>query len=367
MNLVIITGKRSMRPLEMALKKSEQAVTVGKYTAIKPNTAAEIYDKYRPHGILISDDAVAKGVSMIDFLSIVKMRYGYMRVIFICSGSDSFNKFASALYSIGVYDIVMGFDHAAIDNAILYPKTDKPPDISVSEKPSDAEINYPERQVHEYGNSSGNMDLNYKGACDCSYSGQTVRLNESYDLIQRGNVIISVFGYYPRCGCTYTAFDLAFYLRKYENAKVCVVTSVTEELCNYFTIDADTVNQSGLNIDDVVIYPDSNKISETFDYIVCDDSTKYNNNAYIHILLCSAADWDMPILTNYINDVIIPNKVDVNLCFFPVTTNKFISINKQLIKSGFKAYMLEPSDNWMATNANNNNVYSNILKAYIVN
>lgn len=37
-----------------------------------------------------------------------------------------------------------------------------------------------------------------------------------------------------------------------------------------------------------------------------------------------------------------------------------------LIKSGFKAYMLEPSDNWMATNANNNNVYSNILKAYII-
>lgn len=117
-------------------------------------------------------------------------------------------------------------------NAILYPKTDKPPDISVSEKSSDTEIHYPERQVHEYRNFSGSMDLNYKGACDCSYSGQTVRLNESYDRIQRGNVIISVFGYYSRCGCTYTAFDLAFYLRKYENAKVCVVTSVTEELCN---------------------------------------------------------------------------------------------------------------------------------------
>lgn len=142
--------------------------------------------------------------------------------------------------------------------------------------------------------------------------------------------------------------------------------SVTEELCNYFTVDINAVNQNGLNIDDVVIYSDFNKISGTFDYIICDDSTKYNNNAYIHILLCSAADWDMPILTNYINDVIIPNKVDVNLCFFPVTTNKFISINKQLIKSGFKAYMLEPSDNWMATNANNNNVYSNILKAYII-
>lgn len=37
MNLVIIAGKRSVRPLETALKKSEQTVTVGKYTAVKPN------------------------------------------------------------------------------------------------------------------------------------------------------------------------------------------------------------------------------------------------------------------------------------------------------------------------------------------
>lgn len=366
MNLVIIAGKRSVRPLETALKKSEQTVTVGKYTAVKPNTAAEIFEKYRPHGILISDDTVTKGVSLIDFLSIVKMRYGYMRVIFVCNNTDSFNKYASALYSIGVYDIVMGYDPAAIDYAILNPKTETP-DIPVTEDSSDEnkELSYPDRKVHEYpGNFVG---INYKDVSDNSYSMQTVRLTENYERIQRGNVIISVFGYYSRCGCTYTAFDLAFYLRKYENAKVCVITSVTEELCNYFTVDINAVNQNGLNIDDVVIYSDFNKISGTFDYIICDDSTKYNNNAYIHILLCSAADWDMPILTNYINDVILPNKVDVNLCFFPVTTNKFISINKQLIKSGFKAYMLEPSDNWMATNANNNNVYSNILKAYIVN
>lgn len=365
MNIVLITGKRSMRNLDTVLKKSEQAVTVGKYTSVRPNTATEIYEKYRPHGILVGDDTVTKGVSLIDFLSIIKMRYGYMRIIFMCSNDSSFNKYASALYSIGVYDIVVGFDPAAIDYAILNPKTETP-DIPVTEDSSDEnkELSYPDRKVHEYpGNFVG---INYKDVSDNSYSMQTVRLTENYERIQRGNVIISVFGYNSRCGCTYTAFDLAFYLRKYENAKVCVITSVTEELCNYFTVDINAVNQNGLNIDDVVIYSDFNKISGTFDYIICDDSTKYNNNAYIHILLCSAADWDMPILTNYINDVIIPNKVDVNLCFFPVTTNKFISINKQLIKSGFKAYMLEPSDNWMATNANNNNVYSNILKAYIV-
>lgn len=365
MNIVLITGKRSMRNLDTVLKKSEQAVTVGKYTSVRPNTATEIYEKYRPHGILVGDDTVTKGVSLIDFLSIIKMRYGYMRIIFMCSNDSSFNKYASALYSIGVYDIVVGYDPAAIDYAILNPKTETP-DIPVTEDSSDEnkELSYPDRKVHEYpGNFVG---INYKDVSDNSYSMQTVRLTENYERIQRGNVIISVFGYNSRCGSTYTAFDIAFYLRKYENAKVCVITSVTEELCNYFTVDINAVSQNGLNIDDVVIYSDFNKISETFDYIVCDDSTKYNNNAYIHILLCSAADWDMPILTNYINDVIIPNKVDVNLCFFPVTTNKFISINKQLIKSGFKAYMLEPSDNWMATNANNNNVYSNILKAYII-
>lgn len=365
MNIVLITGKRSMRNLDTVLKKSEQAVTVGKYTSVRPNTATEIYEKYRPHGILVGDDTVTKGVSLIDFLSIIKMRYGYMRVIFVCNNTDSFNKYASALYSIGVYDIVVGYDPAAIDYAILNPKTETP-DIPVTEDSSDEnkELSYPDRKVHEYpGNFVG---INYKDVSDNSYSMQTVRLTENYERIQRGNVIISVFGYYSRCGCTYTAFDLAFYLRKYENAKVCVITSVTEELCNYFTVDINAVNQNGLNIDDVVIYSDFNKISGTFDYIICDDSTKYNNNAYIHILLCSAADWDMPMLTDYINNVIIPNKMDVNLCFFPVTVNKFVAINKQLIKSGFNAYMLEPSDNWMATNANNNNVYSNILKAYIV-
>lgn len=365
MNLVIIAGKRSVRPLETALKKSEQTVTVGKYTAVKPNTAAEIFEKYRPHGILISDDAASKGVSLIDFLSIIKMRYGYMRIIFMCSNDSSFNKYASALYSIGVYDIVVGYDPAAIDYAILNPKTETP-DIPVTEDSSDEnkELSYPDRKVHEYpGNFVG---INYKDVSDNSYSMQTVRLTENYERIQRGNVIISVFGYNSRCGSTYTAFDIAFYLHKYERAKVCIVTAVTAGLCKYFNVDETTVNENGFNIDDVIIYSCFDKISDTFDYIVCDDGITLNHNAYIHLLLCSAADWDMPMLTDYINNVIIPNKMDVNLCFFPVTVNKFVAINKQLIKSGFNAYMLEPSDNWMATNANNNNVYSNILKAYIV-
>ena len=108
MNIVLITGKRSMRNLDTVLKKSEQAVTVGKYTSVRPNTATEIYEKYRPHGILVGDDTVTKCVSLIDFLSIIKMRYGYMRIIFMCSNDSSFNKYASALYSIGVYDIVVG-------------------------------------------------------------------------------------------------------------------------------------------------------------------------------------------------------------------------------------------------------------------
>ena len=34
MNIVLITGKRSMRNLDTVLKKSEQAVTVGKYTSV---------------------------------------------------------------------------------------------------------------------------------------------------------------------------------------------------------------------------------------------------------------------------------------------------------------------------------------------
>ena len=365
MNIVLITGKRSMRNLDTVLKKSEQAVTVGKYTSVRPNTATEIYEKYRPHGILVGDDTVTKCVSLIDFLSIIKMRYGYMRIIFMCSNDSSFNKYASALYSIGVYDIVVGYDPAAIDYAILNPKTETP-DIPVTEDSSDEnkELSYPDRKVHEYpGNFVG---INYKDVSDNSYSMQTVRLTENYERIQRGNVIISVFGYNSRCGSTYTAFDIAFYLHKYERAKVCIVTAVTAGLCKYFNVDETTVNENGFNIDDVIIYSCFDKISDTFDYIVCDDGITLNHNAYIHLLLCSAADWDMPMLTDYINNVIIPNKMDVNLCFFPVTVNKFVAINKQLIKSGFNAYMLEPSDNWMATNANNNNVYSNILKAYIV-
>lgn len=273
MNIVLITGKRSMRNLDTVLKKSEQAVTVGKYTSVRPNTATEIYEKYRPHGILVGDDTVTKCVSLIDFLSIIKMRYGYMRIIFMCSNDSSFNKYASALYSIGVYDIVVGYDPAAIDYAILNPKTETP-DIPVTEDSSDEnkELSYPDRKVHEYpGNFVG---INYKDVSDNSYSMQTVRLTENYERIQRGNVIISVFGYNSRCGSTYTAFDIAFYLHKYERAKVCIVTAVTAGLCKYFNVDETTVNENGFNIDDVIIYSCFDKISDTFDYIVCDDGNE---------------------------------------------------------------------------------------------
>ncbi len=269
MNIVLITGKRSMRNLDTVLKKSEQAVTVGKYTSVRPNTATEIYEKYRPHGILVGDDTVTKGVSLIDFLSIIKMRYGYMRIIFMCSNDSSFNKYASALYSIGVYDIVVGYDPAAIDYAILNPKTETP-DIPVTEDSSDEnkELSYPDRKVHEYpGNFVG---INYKDVSDNSYSMQTVRLTENYERIQRGNVIISVFGYNSRCGSTYTAFDIAFYLHKYERAKVCIVTAVTAGLCKYFNVDETTVNENGFNIDDGIMsrYAFCRSVSDSSTYRV---------------------------------------------------------------------------------------------------
>ena len=269
MNIVLITGKRSMRNLDTVLKKSEQAVTVGKYTSVRPNTATEIYEKYRPHGILVGDDTVTKGVSLIDFLSIIKMRYGYMRIIFMCSNDSSFNKYASALYSIGVHDIVVGYDPAAIDYAILNPKTETP-DIPVTEDSSDEnkELSYPDRKVHEYpGNFVG---INYKDVSDNSYSMQTVRLTENYERIQRGNVIISVFGYNSRCGSTYTAFDIAFYLHKYERAKVCIVTAVTAGLCKYFNVDETTVNENGFNIDDGIMsrYAFCRSVSDSSTYRV---------------------------------------------------------------------------------------------------
>lgn len=199
-------------------------------------------------------------------------------------------------------------------------------------------------------------------------SGSAITLTAKRNCSKYQNNIVDVAPMYMISGSG--SQSSATYVQDYDpsEAKIAIYSDSlgTAQIKKYGSIITTTRVQKLITAT-FILHSCFDKINDTFDYIVCDDGITLNHNAYIHILLCSAADWDMPMLTDYINNVIIPNKMDVNLCFFPVTVNKFVAINKQLIKSGFNAYMLEPSDNWMATNANNNNVYSNILKAYIVN
>jgi len=190
-----------------------------------------------------------------------------------------------------------------------------------------------------------------------------MKITSFYPIIvssKANDIVISIYALKHNQGCTFSAFDVINYLKRYESDNVCLVTD-TQRLTEYY--GAVVSEEAYLEIAGLHIYSNIQSIKTRYDYIVVDG---FVEEAYIKMLLCSGAEWDIPILTGYINETIVPQNMDVNLCFFPVTQNRFISLNKFLIKSGFRAYRLEIADNWNGSNAHNNDVYSDIIKHYII-
>ena len=82
------------------------------------------------------------------------------------------------------------------------------------------------------------------------------------------------------------------------------------------------------------------------------------------IMLCSGAEWDMPLLLNYVNYSTESYLRDINFLFPRVTQGKFVKYSKQLMKSGIVSYRLHHSPDWSHPHTDNMSVYKAVLKPY---
>ena len=366
MNVVVLSHKRTKKVIENSVKKSRLITVVGYEGQIKASTAGHIYEYYKPHGVIVADDVACKEIGLLDFLSILKTRYPSMRIICACYSSN--NNLVNDLYSIGIYDVLINPRSLDFDEIVIHPKNsssiiENEDAMSKSDRADAEEIKYPARRL-------SNAEKVAIKPTPLQYETEQVSfIEENYASEKPNNIVISVSAVKHYQGCTYTALDFAFFLYKYETRSVCVISSASEALSEYLDTHGD--DKAGfkdnvfINIDGVDIYDRIENVHKNYDYIVIDNSLEINDNAYINILLCSGAAWDMARLEDTLNNKLLPGKIECNLLFFPISAQRFVSINKTLLKSGWRAYRLDVSDDWQGNNKFNNAVYQNILNRYV--
>lgn len=120
-------------------------------------------------------------------------------------------------------------------------------------------------------------------------------------------------------------------------------------------------------------YTRLSEIKDQYSVTVCDfgyfreDYAKDFGECDIKIMLCSAADWDIPLLETYLK---FPKPYhasylhDTYYCFTRVAPKKFGKHQRQLMKGGFVAYRLHNSPDWTAPHKANADTYAKMLAPF---
>lgn len=118
----------------------------------------------------------------------------------------------------------------------------------------------------------------------------------------------------------------------------------------------------GISYKDIDIYPRNAEDVSKYKFVIREILKSEDTQADFYILVCSAYEWELPDLQEYINS---QKEKDINYVFTHVDKDRFLSINKILHKSGRKAFRLESSENPFEPCPWNIDTYSCIFSRYI--
>jgi hypothetical protein len=136
-------------------------------------------------------------------------------------------------------------------------------------------------------------------------------------------------------------------------------------MCDFYGVSP----ESGFSVNNIRIYSCDmlNIATSEHQYIVCDygfmreylkeDFEKTN----VKIMLVSGANWDLQVITDYLNSSEDSFKTDLNYLFYPIKQADFIRINKQFLRINCKAFRLQTSPECTLPCKENKAVFGKIL------
>jgi hypothetical protein len=307
-----------------------------------------------------------------------------LRVIFIYGEiDDNFEETYNELVELQIYDIILTFE---IDD--VFPKIAAEPmtkatlDESIAEAKAEAEdesdLLKSQSREHYIYDVQNNIALRLDSVTVHSdnFDMLTVQkiVETEPDKVSLSCITIAFTALQHHIGCTHLSFELATYLWQ-QHKKVCVVICDRETYLNmieYYKVPSYCEKEGFLLQGKINVFPFEKyeQVRQKFNYVIGDfglirvhQRHEFENSA-IKIMLCSAADWDLSVATDFINNSNLPYIKEVNYFFYPINQAVFVGFNKQMLRWGLKAYRIQTSPGCFSPCVENRHVFAEILKKY---
>lgn len=380
MNLVLLADKKIRKGFELAVKDNPNITLLGVEMVLRGNTASRIAKHHNPHIVVIYRGVPEKdGMTVRDMIAFLRFKKPNIRFIYVYGkiiDTTAFIETADFLLANGITDIITEDSTNKVIENVENPMTEEKVREFVEEllKAAEPEINENET-AEEIKQEYDKLDLDFPAVTETHHFDIDKIMTIQKSGTKDKTIIIGIGALQHHNGCTHTAFEIAATLQSVQKKQsIAILMSDTETYIRYaeFHKIASTHAEEGLNVKgiDVFLYGRLSEIREQYSVIICDfgylreESTRALGKCDVKIMLCSAAEWDIPLLLKYVNYPKVDYVHDVHFCFSRVAQSKFQKYSKQLIKSGVLSYRLHNSPDWTNPHKQNEEIYRYILKNY---
>ncbi len=377
MNIVLLADKKIRKNFENAVKKNPVITLLGVEMVIRGNTMTRIAEHHNPHTLVIYKGVPEKdGLTVNDVISFLRMKRPNLRIVYVYGKVLDTNDFidtAEALVNQEVYDIVTDTDYQPVFDVLENPMTLENVKDYIEEllkEPEQLETFTDEEQ--ETPEILETLELDFPSVTARTEFDMERIMTVTQTASGSERICIGIGQLQHHNGCTHTAFEIATIISRSNSAAVVIADDETfRSFAGFHKIKTSAASE-GLNVKGIDVYPYSklSEIRELYGAVICDfgylreEWKKGFGECEVKIMLCSGAEWDMPLLLNYVNYSTESYLRDINFLFPRVTQGKFVKYSKQLMKSGIVSYRLHHSPDWSHPHTDNMSVYKAVLKPY---
>ncbi len=377
MNIVLLADKKHRKGFETAVRDNPNITLLGVEMLIRGNTMSRIADHHNPHALVIWRGVPEKdGVTVSDLISFLHMKKPSMRMIYVygeIADNTEFLNTVDMLRENGITDIVADTALDSIVQHIEQPMTEDDlqqflDDLLHEDEPEETEEVQEEQPQH-----FDELRLDFPSVT----ATQEFDIDKIVTYTQTGEqdkpITVGIMALQHHNGCTHTSFEIAGQLiKKKYSVAICMADRSTLDAYAGFHQIATGTASAGLNVQGIDVYPYDklNEISGQYSVTVIDfgyfreEYTKPFGECDVRIMLCSGAEWDVPLMMNYVNYPTVDYSHRIFYCFTRTTAKKFQAYNRQLMKAGCVAFRLHNSPDWTTPHKENIEVYRKMLGAY---
>lgn len=377
MNIVLLADKKHRKGFEQAVKDNPNITLLGVEMLIRGNTMSRIADHHNPHVLVIWRGIPEKdGVTVRDLISFLHMKKPSMRMIYVygeVTDTVDFLSTVDVLRENSITDVVTVTDLNSVVKHIEHPMTERDlQELLDALLHEDEPVSLDTEQQEITPQSYEDLRLDFPSVTAAKDFDIDKIMTFTSTSEQDKPITIGIMALQHHNGCTHTSFEIAGQLSGKYSTAICMADRRTLDAYAGFHQVTTSIASNGLNVRGIDVYPYDklSEISGQYSATICDfgyfreEYAKPFGECDVRIMLCSGAEWDVPLIMNYVNYPSVDYVRRIFYCFTRTTAKKFQAYNRQLMKAGCVAFRLHNSPDWTAPHKENIEIYRKMVSVY---